>query len=587
MESPPRSREFAPIGAALVVFGLALALRLFHLREIGVNDPFFTLPSVDGAIYDRWARSMLETGQLVEHVLYLGPLYPLVMSALYSLVGPSLPALKLAQAVLGSLSCVLVWGVAREAFGARVGLVAGILAALNAMMIFYGGAVMIVNVQIPLVLGLGWALMRADRQPTPGRWALCGLLLGLSALARQTVLMLAPVILGWILVGPEVLRRLRGEGPARGGETALPEDDEEASPRPAPGKRIAHALAFGTVIAALILPFTLHNWRAEQDLVWLNSTGGISFYMGNQRGADGTWKVPSLGTRTRVDNPDAMRVAFAEAAEEATGQAMKPSAISAYWLRRGMDEIRADPIRWLRLEFRKLALFLNAYETWNNRSFEISRNFSWVLRAAPIHFGVFAPFALLGLWLSRNRWRRLLPLYALLGAYLASALLFLVISRYRMPATVVLLPFAAHTLVVAFDRLRESPFPSEWLGRSAVALMALFALVHAPIASEERMHMAYYNLGNKFRALERWDEAIRAYQRSLAENPRAISTHNNLALAHEGAGNSRAAIDAWERVGDMAYRVGDRTRMERAARHLRDLGVEFPDAVEGGAAPSP
>ena len=266
---------------------------------------------------------------------------------------------------------------------------------------------------------------------------------------------------------------------------------------------------------------------------------------------------------------------------------MKTSEVSSYWLARGIDEVVRDPVRWLGLEARKLGLFFNAYEVWNNRSIEISRNFSWVLRPPLPGFGLLAPLGILGVVLARRRWQTLVPVYAAIAVYLASALLFFVLSRYRMPATILLAPPAAFAAVELFDALRRRDL--RLLGSCAGALVLLGLLVHLPLTSENRMHMAWYNLGNKYKELERWDEAIEAYRTSLAENPRAISTHNNLAMTFEQAGRREEAIEAWMIVGAMAAQRGDDVRIERAARHLRELGAirESGNPEEGPRGDSP
>jgi 4-amino-4-deoxy-L-arabinose transferase-like glycosyltransferase len=526
-----------------ILFSIALILRLLHLREIAIHDPFYTIASVDGAIYDAWAREILSGDWLGEGVLFLGPLYPTFMATVYALFGTSLPALKGVQALIGAGACVLVWGVARELFDRRVAALAGAVAALYKMHIFYGATVMIVNLQVPLVLGLVWASLRALRQPSFKGWALCGLLLGLSALARQTVLLMAPILALWILFG------MKGSYSFR--------------------RRFAFGTTFGVVILSLVLPFTVKNYVAGDDLVLLNSTGGANFYMGNREGADGTWQLPPLGARVRVDNPRAMRKAFAEAAEKATGESLKPSEVSSYWMARGLEEVRADPLRWLRLEARKLGLFFNAVEVWNNRSIEVSKIFSWVLRAPLPGFVIVVPLGLIGLVLTAGRWRELIPVHAAVFAYLLSALLFFVLSRYRLPGIILFIPFAAFACFEGIDRLRSGRAVS--VGLAFLAWVGLLGLTLLPLDPGHRMHMAHYNVGNKYRELERWDEAIEAYRTSLAEYPNAISTHNNLAISLEAAERIEEAIAAWTTVGQMAIRNRDRVRLERAGRHLKEL----------------
>jgi tetratricopeptide (TPR) repeat protein len=289
--------------------------------------------------------------------------------------------------------------------------------------------------------------------------------------------------------------------------------------------------------------------------------------------------VPPAFPGERVDNPLAMRRAFTAAAEAATGRALKPSQVSAFWSRRALDYVVEQPLDWIALEARKLLLFFNAREVWNNRSSTVSREFSWVLRLPLLSFGVLAPFALLGLGLSVSRWRELLPLQAMLLVYLASGLIFFVLSRYRMPVVPVLMIFAAHALERLYDSLRRRRL--RFCGLAAGWLLVLGLLVNLELGSEN-LHMAYYNLGNKYRDLGRWQPAIESYQRSLAISPGFVSAHNNLALAQEGAGHVEEAIESWRRVLARALEQGDPLRIERAKRHLRDLGAA---PIETGPAP--
>ena len=529
-----------------LIFALAFVLRFIHLSEIAENDPFYTLGSVDGALYDQWARDMLTRKHLGDQVIFLGPLYPMFIAGVYGALGESLGALKAVQAVLGSLTCVLVWGVTRSAFGRGAAALAGFSMALYGMHIFYGGTVMILNLQVPLVLAVVWTAFRASESPSAPRWAACGALLGLSILARQTTLLLAPVLGIWILVG--------------------------LGDRYAWGRRIAWGAALSLPIVCLILPFTAHNWRVGNDFVLLNSTGGYSFYMGHRLGTDGTWQIPPLQWPSRINNPVVMREAFSTIAEQDVGHSLRASEVSTYWFSKGLEEIQANPVRWLNLELRKAGLFFNAYEVWNNRSYEISRQFSSILRLPLVSFGLIAPLALLGMAVSLPHWRRLFPLYAGASVYFVSALLFFVLSRYRFPGTVLMLPFAAFALIDLIRRIREADWRSATI--CVVCLALITGLVYWPMTSEKRLHMAWYNLGNQFRQLGRFDESVEAYHASLSLNPYSISTHNNLAIAYEAMGNRDQAIETWTRVRSMGVARKSSVYIERAERHLTGLGFD-------------
>ncbi|MGH7337141.1 MAG: ArnT family glycosyltransferase, partial [Myxococcota bacterium] len=378
--------------AAIAAIGaVALALRVWHLAEIAAHDPFFALHDVDSALYDAWARRILAGLPLDDGALILGPLYAYFLALVYAVAGATPAAVKVVQCALGVASVGLVGLLTRECFDRRAALAAAAIAALYEQLIFYGGALLVANVQVPLVLLLVWMAVRALRDPTPVRWLVCGLLCGLCALARQTDLLFAPAL----LVGLFVLQRSIG------------------APRLA---RLAALFAAG--VAVLLLPFTLHNYRASGDFVLVNATGGANLYMGNNAHTDGTWMPPPIAGR--ADSPLAMREVFTRVAEAREGRPLLPSEVSAFWTREALAFIAAEPGRWLALELRKLALFFNAREVWNIRAIDAEREFSAVLRLPLLRYGAVAPLGLLGIALSARRWRALFPLHAMLGVYLAA-----------------------------------------------------------------------------------------------------------------------------------------------------------------------
>jgi tetratricopeptide (TPR) repeat protein len=324
--------------------------------------------------------------------------------------------------------------------------------------------------------------------------------------------------------------------------------------------------AFGLGVALLILPFTVRNYWVGDDFVLLNSTGGMNVYMGNNARSNGAWVPPKFPMR--ADSPHAMQLAFKTVAEKETGRDMKPSEVSAHWQAKAVQYVLENPADWLELEGRKLLLYWNAREIWNNRSIDVSRGFSWVLRLPLLSFGVLAPFALLGMGLSRARWRELFPLLALVGVSVATALITFVLSRYRMGTVPILIIFGAYAVSSLIQIARQRRWQRVGL---AVGWLVVLALLVGRDMGDENLFMAYYNLGNKYRNLGRHEEAIASYDKSLAIAPGFISTHNNMALAYEEAGRQEEAIEKWRHVARWARDRNDSRHLETARRHLRDL----------------
>jgi 4-amino-4-deoxy-L-arabinose transferase-like glycosyltransferase len=548
-ESPPSRREWLGV-AGLFLF--ALGLRLLNLQQIRAHDPFFALPSVDPRMYHEWAVRIAGGEWLGDAVFFLAPLYAYFLALVYVLFGPSFLAAKLVQCAIGSLTCVLVWRLAREVFDRRVAMLAGAMAAVYSMLIFYEGTLLVLNLQIPLLLLVLLATLRALEFPTAGRWLLVGALVGLAALARANALLFAPAMLVWLLWS------LRG--------------------RVSLARRLALAAALTAGTGLLVLPATARNYAVGGDLTLITSSGGSNFFVGNNPDANGAYRIPLRFQRTLVDDQRGHAAAYHAYAERSLGRELLPSEGSAFWVREGLAFIRERPGDWLRLEVRKLILFLNAVEIWNNRSFEVSRQFSWVLRLPLLRFGVMLPLALLGIALSAPHWRRLFPLYAMIAVYLATALMFFVVSRYRMPAVPILIVFAAFGVWHCLDAARTRRFRELAVALATVALFGVAA--HVNLVTP-KLAVAHYNLGNKYRTLEKWDLAIEQYRTALELDPGYIPTYNNLALVYEETGeHRREAIATWERVLRLGERLHLGAYVERARRHLAELG-----AGEGGGSP--
>lgn len=195
------------LAAAALVFAIALALRLAYVLAIDY------VPYSDMLVYDQQALSVLAgngfpaTGGAGEHY----PLYPNLIAALYGVFGHSYLAVRIGQAMLGALTCLLVVCWARRVWSdRRTAVLAGMMAACYPDLILHAGSILAETLYTFLLTGalLVWSLS-LDRRDW--RWfAATGLILGLAGLTRSSVAFLMPFALGFqgILLWPHWRRAI-------------------------------------------------------------------------------------------------------------------------------------------------------------------------------------------------------------------------------------------------------------------------------------------------------------------------------------------------------------------------------------------
>ena len=145
---------------AVALFLSALILRLAYLAEIRDTIYFHTL-LLDAEEYYYLAQALLSGDWwLATHRTYVhGPLYP-VLLALLKLGGAELGAMRLFQAVLGALSCVLLYAVARRFFPAPTPLLTGLMAVGYWPFMLYNGELLATTLTIFIELLLVVQLVR-------------------------------------------------------------------------------------------------------------------------------------------------------------------------------------------------------------------------------------------------------------------------------------------------------------------------------------------------------------------------------------------------------------------------------------------
>jgi tetratricopeptide (TPR) repeat protein len=587
------------------LFLLGLIVRACFLIE-HARSPSFAVLTLDQKYYDAAARLLLG-GQDLRQLHGMRPLlYPMFLAALYKLGGAhGVELAVVAQHLLGVLTGVLAALLGARLFGHRLcGLAGGVLFLLAPVPLYFEGELLIESSYTFLIcLGLLLHLRAAGAAGGKGGrlWLLCGGLAVLTAQARANILVFLavyPLLAGW--------RWWRARQPA-----AL---------WPLLG-------LLGGLVMGISWGFV--NKMQSGHFQVIPSAGGMNLYLGNKRAADGMTVSLDRYINYNERNEDPVEVwahQTYEAAMRAQGRQPEdanPMAVSHYWTRRTIAEIKAAPSAWLGLMARKCWLTLWNAEVPNNKSFAfLQTEFLW-LRLLPVRWVVLLMLAPAGIW-AAARWGNRDALFILLVfvlLYSAANIAFFICDRFRYPVWPALAAIAGGGLVVLVETLRRRRWRGAlWLA-AGMALMAALSLpnwFHAELPSfalDYRLHsIAWYekgrfpealqdidrglalnpgdmtslhHRGNVLLALNRWEEARQQFERALKINAEDAGVWNNYGVALDGLGRAREALEAYRRATQchppsqnaflgMAFDLIGAGRLDEAADALDQFGKLEP-----------
>jgi hypothetical protein len=235
-------------------------------------------------------------------------------------------------------------------------------------MVYFGSLLLVETLAMFLYL---WLLAALVRNPRSSRgwtaWLFAGMLLGIGATCRPSVLVFLPIPMLGLWLDPRGDARRRRLG-------------------------TLGAYLLGATIP--ILPVTLHNVVAGKDLVLIAWSDGINLYIGNNPEADGASAIaPGMRADWWGGYHDAYRLA-----EKAAGRPLAPNEVSGHWRTKAFQFIVGHPKRAAALLARKAAYLVSAIERSNNYPIYYFRSQSPFLRWPWVGYGLVFPLAVYGGW---------------------------------------------------------------------------------------------------------------------------------------------------------------------------------------------
>jgi tetratricopeptide (TPR) repeat protein len=436
-----RNRWFWLLAAVII---LGASLRLGNLLDLS-RSPFFTRPITDGQVYDQWAVA-IRAGKSPAEPFYQDPLYPYFLALVYAMFGHSYWAVYLLQLIMGVVLIYFLYDIGRRLFDPRAGIVAALLGALYKPFYFYEVQIEKTAIAVFLSTLFIWAFVRSlavSSRPVSSRGAsslvwpiVTGLLLGLAALTRANMLIFAPVLpVVYLLAHRPVDTR--------------PAPDGRMKARHRPWLPAVLSL---TGVMVVIAPVAIRNSIRGRELILTTTQGGQNLYIGNSPyNQTGQYEEPPWVR----PNPRFEQADFRDYAWKAVGHKLGYAAVSDYYSRAAIAWGLAHPHDFMRLLGRKFLLYFNHEEVPDNQDLSFFGRYSWVLRLPLLGFGIVFALGFAGMLLDAQRTLARWSLLAFFTGYAVSAIAFFILSRYRLPAVPVLLPFAGGLILSMWDGLRR------------------------------------------------------------------------------------------------------------------------------------
>jgi tetratricopeptide (TPR) repeat protein len=489
-----------------VIIGLlALALRLWNTFAQG-NDLYANFLS-DASTYRVWAAKLAAGGSYGEPVFQMGPLYPYFL-ALNLKLGISNYAVLYLQAILGSLVAVMVYYITMNIFDKKAGLISGLMAAVYAPFIFYDGLLLSESLQIFLLAAILLLLVLET-----GRFRfICilfaGILLGLTALGRATILLFPAALAIFRLIG-HLRSRTKDY---KGFVTKI-------------------GLLFAGILMG-IMPATIHN-LSHGDSVLISSNTGINFYIGNNSTSGGTYEEPP-GLDLSSD------FTGRQVAEREIGRHLKSSEVSSFWMKKTVSDINSHPLRFFEGLINKTWLYLWYFDVSQAESIEIQHLFSPVFKLPLIGFGLVFILGWTGLLRAKADERRWMLILLFLSNFIG-AVLFFVIGRFKLIGALPLLIASGSGVRQYYEEIKKRNWKLTVRHISIAIIILLLITLPRPLNRREKLASAYDNVGIFYHFKNKPGESIKWYRQAQTILPDYSPSLNNIGTWFYGQGRLDSA----------------------------------------------
>ena len=540
--------KFKPEYWLIAILMISICLRIFYYVQNSSNNPLFDPPVSDAKVYFDWAKE-ITSGQIKEGVFYMSPFYPYLIAGIFKLFGESVSSVVIVQHAVGIINLFLIFIISKRVFGQKAAFVALILAALHAPLVFYESKFLLPTFTVLFyLLSLLLLLYQESEKPKFLLSFLTGLVIGIAVIHRPNILLFVPFVLAWFFIL------------------------HKSSLKPA--FILCVLLLIG--IALPVSPVTIHNYKASGEFILLTANTGINFYYGANKDA-----APTFTRRESVsDSIEQEEEKAREKAETAMGRELSPKEISSYWMKRGFDEITGDFGKWFSYEINKLYWSINTYEIANNYNLPFEKRSVPILKVFFIPFGVMSLLGFLGIVIAPKKDHKVLLLLFYLLSLFIGLMAFTVVSRFRIPLTIILSGFAGYGIIEYISLLKARNFNIEASKKYLLATIVIVVLAFPtlyPYRKNTNPASTYHTLGILAFREGKYEKAIEYQRLAIRTYPPYADAYNNIGSCYKSMGDLDKAIENYDLASDSNPKYAE-SRFNAGLVYTQK--EDFPNAIK-------
>lgn len=181
---------------------LILFIAAFIVRVSQAGNLFPVIKG-DPATYLRLGKAIVQWGVLSPAMLANypttdHPIYPLFLGIVFFLFGENYLALLVVQSLIGGLTCILVYRVAKEVFAEKIALIAGAIAVFYPVFVRLANTIMTEQIFIPMFLTSILLFIRYVKTAKSLYLYATGVTLGISTLTRSVAMLFIFVLISYL-----------------------------------------------------------------------------------------------------------------------------------------------------------------------------------------------------------------------------------------------------------------------------------------------------------------------------------------------------------------------------------------------------